>query len=633
MPPCAAAQRPQPTPNRPPVQPTPFPSRAPGDSSATTGTRDSKQQWYAKPLVPSLAGPSTVTLPGTTDEAKAGEPNPQKPTLDGLYRPNIYAGPAWYERDVEIPAAWKEKQVTLLLERVHWVTQVWVDGREMGTQDSLIAPHRYELGFALTPGTHRLTIRVDNTPKINLGKFVSILYEGTQTNWNGIVGRIELEAHDPIWIESQQVYPKNDGTVRVEVAVRNELSEPVWGTITVTVAERESGKVVGQGQRQACLRRRARAQQPPPHHAVDRESDAQARSAAEARGASSTRRCTSSRRGWRARAEHVPGSGAILRRPRSASASSPPAATQFTMNGRPIFLRGTLECAIFPLTGYPPCDVAAWQRIYRIMKSYGLNHMRFHSWCPPEAAFAAADIEGIIVQAEGPQANIPAGADPQRDAFIEQEYQRIVDTYGNHPSFCLMTLGNEFGGKDRAAHPLGGHAHPTTTRGISTRRRRRPPRRPTGNSPRAMPRGIHGPGTDADFGDAIAKQDRPLMGHEIGQWTFYPNFDEIKKYTGVLKASNFELVRDDLKGKGMFDLAPRFFQATGHHAVLLYKEEIEVLLRTPGHAGFSLLDLHDYPGPGHGADRPARSVLGLQGLRRPGGTQAATAARPCRCCG
>ena len=86
--------------------------------------------------------------------------------------------------------------------------------------------------------------------------------------------------------------------------------------------------------------------------------------------------------------------------------------TQFTMNGRPVFLRGTLECSVFPLTGYPPTDVASWQRIYRIMKSYGLNFIRFHSWCPPEAAFAAADIEGIMIQAEGPQANVNAGAGP-----------------------------------------------------------------------------------------------------------------------------------------------------------------------------------------------------------------------------
>jgi hypothetical protein len=271
--------------------------------------------------------------------------------------------------------------------------------------------------------------------------------------------------------------------------------------------------------------------------------------------------------------------------------------TQFTMNDRPLYLRGTLECAIFPLTGYPPCDVPAWQRIYRIMKSYGLNFIRFHSWCPPEAAFDAADIEGIMVQAEGPQANVPAGEDPQRDAFIEQEFLRMVRTYGNHPSFCLMTLGNEYGGKDellsrwvdmlRKEDPR--HLYSSASAAQITANRQ---------FTEAGPRGIHGPGTDADFRDTIAKDDRPRIGHEIGQWTFYPNFDEMKKYTGVLAPRNFQIVRDSLAAKGMLDLAPKLFQATGRQAMLLYKEEIEVLLRTPGHAGFSLLDLHDYPSQG-----------------------------------
>ena len=268
------------------------------------------------------------------------------------------------------------------------------------------------------------------------------------------------------------------------------------------------------------------------------------------------------------------------------------------MNDRPVFLRGTLECAIFPLTGYPPTDVPSWQRIYRIIKSYGLNFIRFHSWCPPEAAFAAADIEGVMVQAEGPQANIPAGRDQRRDAFVEQELLRMIRTYGNHPSFCLMTLGNEYGGSDavlshwvdmlmkedpRRLYSSASSAQITANRQFTER---------------GEPRGVQGPGTDVDFREAIAKEDRPLIGHEIGQWTFYPNFDEAKKYTGVLAAKNFDLVRDDLAAKHMLDLAPRFVQATGRHAVLLYKEEIEILMRTPGHAGFSLLDLHDYPGQG-----------------------------------
>jgi hypothetical protein len=147
------------------------------------------QKWYEK-LPPAPKGvPTKIRLPGTTDEAKAGLPNTKKPTLDGLYRTNVYTGPCWYQRQIEIPAAWKGKRITLFLERVRWVSQAWLDGRPVGQpQDSLIAPHVHELGIGIVPGKHTLTLRVDNTPKINLGVFVSALYGGTPTDMNGIVG-------------------------------------------------------------------------------------------------------------------------------------------------------------------------------------------------------------------------------------------------------------------------------------------------------------------------------------------------------------------------------------------------------------------------------------------------------------
>jgi len=128
----------------------------------------------------------------------------------------------------------------------------------------------------------------------------------------------------------------------------------------------------------------------------------------------------------------------------------------------------------------------------------------------------------------------------------------------------------------------------------------------------------------------MAKQTAP-GGHEIGQWTFFPNFAETKKYTGVLAAKNFDLVRDDLAAKHMLDLVPRFVDATGRHAVLLYKEEIEVLLRTHGHAGFALLDLHDYPGQGTALIGLLDPFWDSKGFVTPNST-GATAAPLCRCC-
>ena len=156
------------------------------------------------------------------DDAGLGPKNTKPPTLAGPYRLYDYAGPAWYQRDIEIPAAWQGKRVTLFLERCRWVTTVWLDDQCIGSQDSLIAPHVFDFGTAVSPGKHRLTICVDNTVKINLGEFVSALFGGTWGNMNGIVGKIELVATPSVWIDDVQVYPDVDKKLaRVVVKIGN----------------------------------------------------------------------------------------------------------------------------------------------------------------------------------------------------------------------------------------------------------------------------------------------------------------------------------------------------------------------------------------------------------------------------
>lgn len=517
------------------------------------------RKWFGN----SLDGDTTIKLPGTMDDAGLGPKNSKPPTLEGPYRLHDYAGPAWYQREIDIPSTWQGKRVTLFLERCRWVTTVWLDDKLIGTRDSLIAPHRYDFGIGVTPGRHRLTICVDNTVKIDLGKFVSALYGGTLGNMNGIVGRIELAATPPVWLDEVQVYPNVARmTALVKVRIGNATGRDGSGTLHV------GGKEVA---------------------ATWNASGGQAEVDVDMGSAKLWDEFTPNL------SEVTVKLGDDERVVRFGMRDFAAKGTQFTMNGRPVFLRGTLECSIWPLAGYPPTDVAAWQRIYRIMKSYGLNHIRFHSWCPPEAAFSAADIEGIMVQAEGPMANVNAGKEPARDIFIEAEFKQIVDTYGNHPSFCTMTLGNEYEGNNELL-----------TRWVQMLIERDPRHlyssaacaQTTANrqwTELATGRGIPGADTMRDLRDVVAKDARPTIGHEIGQWMYWPDSREIKKWSGVMALKNYEMVRDDLEKKHLLDLEPQFVQASGHFATRLYKEEIEVLLRTPGYAGFSLLDLHDYP--------------------------------------
>ena len=526
-----------------------------------------------------------IHLPGSMDEAGLGPKNTKAPTLEGPYRVYNYAGPAWYQRDIEIPADWKGKRVTLFLERCRWVTTVWLDEKRIGTQDSLISPHVYDFGIGVAPGKHRLTICVDNTVKLDQGRFVSALFGGTWGNMNGIVGRIELGATPPVWIDDLQVYPNlAKKTALVKVRIGNATGKKGSGKLRIG-ANRLTATWDSEG------------------------------------GRAETEVDMSGAKLWDEFAPNVSELSVKLgdseRTVRFGMREFVANGTQFALNGRPVFLRGTLECSIWPLTGCPPTDPVAWQRIYRIMKSYGLNHIRFHSWCPPEAAFDAADSEGIMIQAEGPQANVNAGKYPARDGFIEEEFKRMVDTYGNHPSFCTMTLGNEYGGVDglltRWVEMLiqrdPRHLYSSASSAQTTPNRQW--------TELATGRGINGPATSRDLKEVVAGNKRPVMGHEIGQWMYYPDFSEIKKWNGVMALRNYEMIRNDLSKKNQLDLAPQYVAASGRFATLLYKEEIEVLLRTQGYAGFSLLDLHDYPTQGTALVGPLDAFWDSKGFVTP----------------
>ena len=288
--------------------------------------------------------------------------------------------------------------------------------------------------------------------------------------------------------------------------------------------------------------------------------------------------------------------------------------TQFTINGHLTFLRGTLECAIFPKTGYPPTDVESWMHIYKVCRSYGLNHMRFHSWTPPEAAFEAADLTGFYLHIEcSSWANQGAtiGDGKPLDQYIYDESNRVVKDYGNHPSFCMMAYGNEPAGTNLVKYLTGftNYWKKKDSRRLYTTGAGWPVSPENNYNSTPDPRILHWgeglksivsepPKSDYDWSDIIAKWQHPTVSHEIGQWCVYPDLKEIVKYTAVLKAKNFEIFRDKLQSNGMSNLADSFLLASGKLQALCYKPDIETALRTLGFGGFQLLGLYDLPGQG-----------------------------------
>lgn len=548
-------------------------------------------QWYGA----ALTG-ERMLLPGSTDERRLGNRNERR-ELRRLTRAFEFIGPAWYQREITVPEGWKNKRITLFLERCHWETQAWLDDRHLGLQNSLSTPHVFELPAGTQPGTHRLTVRVDNRLKIDLGSYASGVSEEGPSNWNGILGRMELRATDDVWIDSVAVYPDAATRgARAVVSLRNGGGNVASAIVNTTVSGRTPGTLV-EVPRTVSVR--------PPATSVS--IDVPLPSAA----------------AWDAFNPAIYDLSVSLTS-RAAGSFSDRAAVSFgirrlapegrvlKLNSRPIFLRGTVDNGAFPQTGHPPMDVATWRQRFAIYQEYGINHVRFHSWCPPEAAFAAADELGLLLQIENPMwiGDGRVSADASRIAFIRQEAERIVDTYGNHPSFALMSMGNELGsGLDAFLGSLVQFLQGHDSRRLYTSTSApdnvlRPDdyfvsAGPRWQNLRGDPRlERNAPDTAFDYREYLAGIDRPVIAHELGQWTVFPNLTEQRKYTGALEPRYFDIYRELMRKAGLADRNAQFTRASGALMTALYKEEIESSLRTPGLAGFQLLGLSDWPGFG-----------------------------------
>lgn len=540
------------------------------------------KSWYTDPKYAPYRAPDNIKVPFWLTPVKH------------------YVGPAWYQRDVAIPRRWNDKRIVLFLERCHWKSQVWVDGNLVGARDSLSTPHEYDLGV-LGQGEHTLSICLDNTIQVGVGVNAHSVSDHTQTNWNGIVGDIELRAYDPVWIEDIQVYPDIDNRkAKVHVEIAHSHKQGGEGVLTLRAKSfnAERRHKVPEAQTEFSL--------DDEHRNIDVDYEMGEDVLLWDEFAPNLYRLTVSIEGDGFKEEKTVSFG--MRRFATED-------TQFTINGRKTFLRGTLECCIFPLTGYPPTEVKGWRKVLEAAQAHGLNHLRFHSWCPPEAAFVAADEMGMMYQIEcaawtnsGPT----LGDGLPIDKWIYAEGDRILKAYGNHPSFCMLAYGNEPAGKNQKEYlgKLVNYWKEKDPRRLYTSGAGWPIIPESNYHSTPGPRG-HQWGaelksrfnaqpltTDFDYSPFVRQHEVPIVSHEIGQWCVYPNLDEIKKYRGVLKAKNFEIFEASLTAHGMRAQADDFLKASGKWQTLLYKEEIEAALRTDGFGGFQLLDLHDFPGQG-----------------------------------
>lgn len=530
-----------------------------------------------------------VVLPGTLDDASIGEVNSlepmlQKPQLSRLTRKHSFIGTAIYQRDIYITHEMAAQPLQLLFERVMWRSRLAIDGRDIGQmQESLVAPHHFLINDGLTEGRHTLTLTIDNSKlhDISVDNLAHSYTNDTQIMWNGVLGRMELNIQP--FISDVQVYPDIDhqqAIVKVKTNVTKK--EPTL----LFMLDGRTVKPVKTGPDEYLLPisdMRLWSEFQPHLYAFTVTPLA---------------------------ASHAPlASKTVTFGMRSFKAQG----NRLLINGQPTFLRGTLECCIFPLTGTPPTDERGWMKVFTTAREYGLNHLRFHSWCPPEAAFRVADKMGFYCQVELPNWSLTVNKDSATARFLYNEFDNIIRHYGNHPSLCIISCGNElqpdFDFLNKLTHYMKSqdprHLYVTSTftfeKGHGTHQEPEDDIFITQWTDNGWVRGQgvfdeRVPDFKSDYREAARNITVPLISHEIGQYSVYPNINEIEKYTGVLDPLNFKAIRNDLQRKGLIDKAGDYLQASGRLAAILYKEEIERAMKTPQQSGFQLLDLHDFPG-------------------------------------
>lgn len=532
--------------------------------------------------------------------------------------PRHYTGKAWYQKTVFVPEKSDGFVGRLTLENTKWKTTLWIDGECKGSIVSLCAPHVYDTG-ALSAGEHIVTLCIDNGWQLPYRPDGHGVSDALGATWNGVAGAITLELFKRVWIErvwvnaqlpkaAIQVHLKNETSdtqnciVRVQDIACTDISAkmicvltpgshiceltlnyssdtPLWDEfdqglqhLIVTLSPISNAL---QGEMQSSI-----TQLP----LQSKEMVSQFPKAV-----LQTKEVTF---GFR-RAEVKDG--------------------HFVINGRNTYLRGTHFGGDYPLSGIPDCGSAYWDKIMETVKTWGMNFIRCHSYCPPEAAFEAADRAGVYLQIECDMWNVFA-PDAQMNNVLWEETKRILDTFGNHPSFLMLSPSNEPGGdwlmplndwvsKCRAYDSRhlytiqSGWPYPMEPDKIIGTDYVYFHRSGFGIQPGGTIRGPRG-WNGGDYRESLKDISYPVICHELGQWCSYPDFDVIDKFTGYLQPGNFEIFRESARAHDVLGQNKEFVYNSGRQQVRMLKEDLEANLRTPYIYGFELLDLHDYLGQG-----------------------------------
>ena len=564
---------------------------------------DLKGEWFYRltGAPSSIPGEGEITLPNTLDNAHKSVYNPESDNTSQLRREFSFIGSANYGKNVKIPDNWEGKDILLFIERTK-PSVVSVDGKRVGGNSRISSPQYYDLTEFLTPGEHRLEIEVNNSDSLPplVARSSSAASESTQTNWNGILGDIYLEGRNPYNISAISI---DDRNVPDKISVDVKFSKKL---------PRGYSLVVEKGRERIFTEKI--------YSGVD---------------AMQISLPIKDMELWSGRNPRLHDLAFKILNPQGETIDVYELTTgfrnfdksgnNFTINGNPVVLRGTVNAAVFPVSTYSPVDADSWFNYFSILRDYGINHVRFHSWTPPDAAFQAADMAGVYLLVE-----LPIWGELDRDLkfhnrFLKEDLKGIMESYAHHPSFVMFSTGNELWGDISLMGEYMQEAKILNPRLLST----------YGSN---VYMGINGeiggedfiiasttadaannyirgslsftdssdgghfnssyPNSSFNFGSATQGITIPVVSHEVGQYQSYPDFSEIEKYKGNLKPDNLKVFKKLSEEAGLYPKMLKFHEASGRWAAKLYKAEMELAQRSPGIAGFELFGLQDYPAQG-----------------------------------
>ncbi len=544
----------------------------------------------------------TIQIPGSIEEQGYGQSSTHFP-IGTWKKDREYEGIAWFVKEIEIPENINQNNLYLELKGVRWITQLWIDGNYVGTEDSLSTIQRYEITpFVKAGKKHRFVIRLDNQMHLPLQESHIHSYH-TSTHWGGITGGIQIISELPHTIQDVKVKTEiNPKLVHFEVEVDR-----------INCEDRNNWSM--------CI------------HIYDQNNTLIKSNESNILDKTSVLQLTKSiqieldeAKTWSPNEPYLYHAEIVLlyngkqydtKSVRFGLRTISTENNQILLNEIPVFLTGYVDCCIFPQTGYPEWDIEHYRKQFSVVKSYGFNHVRLHGWTPPEPFWQAADEAGMLVQTELPHwskqyTKSESQAPEEVHTFLTRELKRVIRSLKNHPSFVMLSMGNELIAED---------GHPQLNELVYLARQLDSSRIYTDNTghgqlPSQSREGDffvptlnwHPPynidhaataDTTTDYGEVTRLEKNPLIAHEHGQFTMYVRPEEETKYQGILKPHWLESINKTLESKRITSRTNEFIESTGIHLIRSLKENMEKARRTPNLSGIQLLDIRDFPGQGH----------------------------------